>query len=922
MLGACSNPPPEPQTDLRPTHLRCEYLQNPLGIDATAPRLSWQLEADNRGRNQLAYRILVASDSSALHSDEADLWDSDTVYSRQSLQIGYEGKPLHSGQDCFWKVQVWDQDSAVSVWSPVARWSMGLLQASDWKAHWIGYDAAWADTTIKARPWGNGMRQKMDYRPLPCPYLRKEFEVDQEVKSAKVYATSLGVYELYINGKRVGEEYLAPGWTDYRKRIYYRTYEVAPLLKPGKNVVAAILSDGWYAGTIANKGRYFYGRNLRLKAHVVWTSPEGELKLVTTDSSWKASYGPLREADMQGGETYDARLEMPGWNAPGFKDAHWVPVVVSDTQTAVLEAHPGPPVVATEALAPELITRTDSGTYIVDMGQNFAGWVRISGTGDSGQRMVIRFAEKLNQDGSLHTRNLRTARCTDTYVFAGKETETFEPRFTYHGFQFLEIKGYPGELTKENLRGIVVHSNLPRVGTFECSNSLINRIYQNILWSQRSNYLEVPTDCPQRDERLGWTGDGQIFMKTASYNMDLGAFFTKWMVDIDDGRFPDGRYPSTAPKVYTGSAAGWAEAGIIIPWRLYELYQDKRVLQRYYPSMQGWMDFMHANKQEEYISTLWTYGDWQNVDSETSKKVLATAYYKRTADLMHQIATVIGRTEDAADYGALSDSIKAAFQRELVQDSGKIEGNTQTAYLLALGFDLTNDSLQPLIEKQLLRALQEADWHLTTGIHGTRLLLPVLTRMERTDLAYRILQHEDYPSWGHHVENGATTIWERWNSFSEEEGFHKDSTNSLNHYAYGAVGEWLFAFLVGIYHLCPGFYSLKFCPLIGGGGPFAKATFRSPKGPIQVDWSFKAGQLELKVVLPPNTTTEVHLPSDRIADILETGRALSACPDIELLKKEKGLTVVRIGSGNFHFSLPFHLPLPISNGEKRTGNDA
>ncbi|MCH8330892.1 MAG: family 78 glycoside hydrolase catalytic domain [Bacteroidetes bacterium] len=513
-----------------PNGLRVEYHENPMAIDITNPRLSWKISSLVDQQKQTAYEILVSSTLEKLEEDEGDLWSSGRVRSDRTINIKYQGAPLGSHQQCYWKVRIWDKDSIKTNWSGPASWNMGIMEQSDWKASWIGYDQALTDSSFGIKTWANKSKRKGEYRPLPAPFLRTEFSINSKVKRAVLYITSLGIYEAHINGKKIGEDHFTPGWTDYRKRIYYNTYEVTDRMNKGLNCLGVILGDGWYAGNIADRGQRWYGDKLRLLSQLRIEYEDGEIENIVSGKNWKASYGPMLESDMQGGETYDARLEFPGWNmAKGFKDDTWASVVVDDTSISNLQAYPGNPVRQMMAFEPLLINRLSKDTVIVDMGQNFAGWLRVKLKGKKGDSIQMRFAEILNKDGSIHTRNLRSARCTDTYVFKGDSLETWEPRFTYHGFRFVEITKYNGELSRKNIKGVLLHSDLKRTGGFSTSNKLVNKLYFNILWSQRSNYFEIPTDCSQRDERMGWTGDAQVFMPTAFYNMDIAAFFNTWV---------------------------------------------------------------------------------------------------------------------------------------------------------------------------------------------------------------------------------------------------------------------------------------------------------------------------------------------------------------------------------------------------------
>lgn len=886
-------------SDLTPVELTCEYLKSPHGIDVLSPRLSWHLSASGRGRKQTAYRILVASTQELIDQNKGDLWDTQKTTLDKTVNIPYQGKELASRTSCYWKVMVWDEHNVASDWSATSVWTMGLLNPTDWEANWIGFDEG--RTPLVTELEEGKKRSKKKYEAFPLPHFRKQFQIDSPVSQANAYITALGIYELFINGQRVGEDYFAPGWTDYNKRIYYNTYDVSSLLQEGENTVAVVVADGWYAGNIGIRGQRFYGDKLRLKMQLEMQLDDASTTIVLTDASWKASYGAFIESDMQAGETYDARLEMPGWKTSDFDDSDWKNVVVSDTQTAVLQSYPGVTVQKTEERSPTHIFEREPGVYIVDMGQNFAGWAKLDIQGTKGDSVVMRFAEKLNADSSLHVRNLRTARCTDTYVVGSSDKETWEPTFTYHGYQFIEITGYPGQLTADNIKGVVLHTNMEKAGLFESSNPLLNKIYSNIVWSQRSNFFEVPTDCPQRDERIGWTGDAQVFMQTASYNMNIAPFFTKWLTDVADAQTEDGQFPSTAPMVYKRVASGWGDASIICPWYMYQTYDDQRILERFYPLMVKWMEHLDRSS-ENYICGQGSFGDWQNVDSETPKKVMATAYYKHDADLMAKMAHLLNKPEDASMYESLSSNIKKAFNKEFVNDSVQIEGNTQTGYLMALAFDLLPETERPLAVQQLVRSIEEHNNSLTTGILGTQLLLPTLSNEGELDMAYDLLLSTQFPSWGHQIENGATTIWERWDGYSRESGFHEDVTNSFNHYAFGSVGEWMFSTIAGVQAGDPGYKRIFIRPQPGGGLTHARAEYTSAHGLISSGWKTDNGQFELDVTIPPNTEALVFIPTDDIDSITESGTSLSETAGVIMIAEEEGKALVQIGSGTYRFT--------------------
>jgi len=884
------------QSDVMVTALRCEYRVNPLGIDVTEPRLSWIIESDQRDQKQNAYQILVASSQENLKKGQSDLWDSGKVNSDQSAQVVYKGRKLSSRMRCYWKVRVWDKDDNLSAWSKPAYWTMGLLSPEDREAKWIGYDAP-APASYKSESTSEQL-------VLPPPrYLRNVFWVYQPIKRATVYASALGLYELNINGQRVGEDYFTPGWTDYSRRVYYQTYDVTDLLRKGSNAAGAILADGWYAGYIGfGKKREHYGKDPRFFMQLEVEYADGTREISVTDESWKATYGPHLEADFLMGETYDARREMPGWDRPGFDDSAWGDVAVTETIAGLLQSYPGVTVRKQLQIEPVDITEPKEGTFVFDLGQNFAGWARLQVKGQAGTKVVLRFAEVLNPDGTIYTTNLRAARCTDTYILKGEGTETWEPRFTYHGFRYVEVTGYPGRTGPDAITGIVVHSDTPVVGSFECSNPMVNKLYKNITWSQRSNFVEVPTDCPQRDERLGWTGDAQIFIRTATYNMDVAAFFTKWLVDLEDAQNQNGAFPDVAPrKVAMGDGvAAWGDAGVICPWTIYKVYGDRRVIEKHYEAMKKWIAYLKTNSKD-LLRPAYGYGDWVAVGSDTPKDVIATAYFAYSTRLLSEMAAAIGKKEDAEKYEALFQQIKAAFNKAYVSDDGQIKGDTQTCYCLALYFDLLPAEKREPAAGLLIKALGEKDWHLSTGFVGLSYLLPVLTQAGHLDIAYRLLNNDTFPSWGYSIKHGATTIWERWDGWTQEKGFQDPGMNSFNHYAFGSVGRWLFGTVAGIEMDAPGYRQIVIRPQPGGGMNYARATYDSITGKIESCWRIDCGEFELDVTIPPNTTVTIYVPARDAESVLESGWPASTAKEIRSLGMQDGAAVFQVGSGQYRF---------------------
>ncbi len=877
--------------------LRCEYRVNPLGIDVVKPRLSWIMESNQRGQMQTAYQILVADSEEKLKRNEGQLWDSGKVKSEQSNQVVYEGQPLVSRMRRYWKVRVWDKDDKASAWSKPAMWTVGLLEPGDWQAKWIGYDVEQMSSDNKEKPDPNALILP------PPPYLRRAFLVGRPIKRAVVYASALGLYELHINGKRVGEDYFTPGWTDYSTRVYYQTYEVTDLMKKGGNAIGAILADGWYAGYLGfGRKREHYGSEPRLLVQLEIEYVNGHIHTVVTDGTWKATYGPLFESDFLMGEIYDARKEMPGWDTFPFDDSAWHTVAVTEKSEGKVQSYPGVTVQKILEIKPKKLTEPQEGVYVFDMGQNFAGWVRLKVGGEAGTKVVLRFAEMLNPDGTIYTENLRAARCTDTYILKGAGKEIWEPRFTFHGFRYVEITGYPGKPGLDAITGVIVHSTTPVVGSFKCSNPMVNQLYSNIVWSQRGNFIEIPTDCPQRDERLGWTGDAQIFIRTATYNMDVSAFFTKWLVDLEDAQSAEGAFPDVAPrKVAMGDGtAAWGDAGVICPWTIYKVYGDKQVIERHYESMKNWISYLKDNS-EDLLRPAKGYGDWVSIGSDTPKDVIATAYFAYSTHLLSKMAAAIGKNEDNREYEELFEQIKDAFNKAYVSEDGRIKGETQTCYLLGLYFDLLPEDKREAATRHLVEAIRKKDWHLSTGFVGLSYLVPTLTQTGHLDTAYRLLNNDTFPSWGYSIKNGATTIWERWDGWTEDKGFQTPGMNSFNHYAFGSIGRWLLGTVAGIDTDGPGYKQIIIRPMPGGGMDYAKASYKSIHGKIVSDWRIKGSMFTLNVTIPANTTATVYVPAEDIESVTESGRLAAKAEAVSLLRREKDRAVFAVGSGQYRF---------------------
>jgi alpha-L-rhamnosidase len=900
---------------MKATYLRCEYRQNPLGIDVPQPRLSWIVEGNGRGLGQSAYRVLVASSPDLLAKDKADLWDSGKVASSQTVHIIYSGKTLASRARCFWKVRAWDRDGKETAWSKPASWTMGLLKKSDWKGKWVAME-----TELLKRL--SGVSDLAKQTPPP-PYLRKGFEVKKKVVRATLYATARGLFEVEINGKAVSADIFAPEWTDYFRRIQYRTYDVTKLLAKGGNAIGAVLGDGWYAGYVGwQKTRGRYGLQTSFMGQLEIDYADGSKETVATDRTWKTTLGPIRSSDFMAGERYDARLELPGWSKGSFDDSGWPGVEVVQTPDVPLVWQASEPVLVTKELAPVKMTQPARGVYVFDIGQNIAGFVRLKVSAPIGTAVQIRHAERLNPDGTIYTENLRRAKATDAYICKGKGVETYRPRFTFHGFQYVEITGLPSRPDKDTVTALAINSATPPAGSFECSNKLINRLYKNITWGQRGNFLSVPTDCPQRDERLGWMGDAEVFIETASRNMDVAAFFTKWMVDVEDAQDEEGRFPDIAPRLredvnFVGldklrASAAWADAGVIVPWTVYRNYADTRIIERHWAAMTRWMEWLErVNPQYHRVNELSNnYGDWLCIPADESfgttspmKELLATAFWAFDAKCMAEMAAALMNKGQVSHYHDLFEKIRAKFQQVYVQAGGRLSVETQTAYLLALAFDLLNREDRRPAAVRLVELLKENGWHLSTGFVGIRLLNPVLTEMGYADVAYRLLNNRTYPSWLYPVTHGATTIWERWDGWTTEKGFGDAGMNSFNHYSLGSVGQWLFSDVAGISadKSAAGYERIVIKPYVGGGLKFARASYRSMRGTISTSWKLNGEKLTLDVTIPANTMALMYVPATDKLQVTEGGRLPAHCKCLTFLRYESGFAVFIAGSGRYSF---------------------
>ncbi len=873
-----------------------ENSHNPIGLDITSPRFSWQLISDKRNVTQTAYEIQVY----AADKNKNPIWRSGKIISAQSVFVPYAGNALQSGKKYKWLVQVWDNTNALPAKSDTAFFQMALLNVSDWKAKWIepGYTE------------DNVMR--------PSPLFRKEFSTAKKIVSATAYITAHGLYEAQLNGQRISDAYFTPGWTSYNKRLQYQVYDVTNLLSKGNNAIAVSLGSGWYRGVIGfSNNRNFYGKDIALLFQLEISYADGTSETIVSDGSWKSSTGSIRYSEIYNGETIDAREEKSGWTLAGYQDAGWNAVKVSTHPLNTLVATYNEPIRKKETFKPVKIITTPKKEKVIDFGQNLVGWVTLKVKGKAGDKIVVSHSEVLDKEGNFYITNLRAAKAQDTYILKGGEEEIFEPHFTWHGFQFIKIEGYPGEMKAENFTAVAMYSDMATTGSFTTSNKLINQLQHNIEWGQKGNFLDVPTDCPQRDERLGWSGDAQAFSRTATFNMNVNNFFVKWLKDVEADQLPNGSVPHVIPNVLgvgsTGST-GWADVANILPWNVYLAYGDKRVLEQQYSSMKNWVGFMQSKSINDLWNTGFHFGDWlfYRPDDDnsgraavTDKYLIAQCFYAHSTQLLINTAKVLGKENDVDLYEALLKKIKEAFRKEYVTSNGRLVSSTQTAYVLALQFDMLPESVRQAAAQKLVSNIKDYGNHLTTGFLGTPYLCHVLTRFGFTDVAYTLLLQEKYPSWLYPVKMGATTIWERWDGIKPDGTFQVPSMNSYNHYAYGAIGDWMYRVMVGLdtYEDGPGYQHIKIQPHIGGGFTNASAALQTYYGKLSSGWKIEGDKIYMDVEIPANTIATVFVPAKNINDITESGEV------VKLLQvktpatagAEEGYVQLALGSGQYHF---------------------
>jgi alpha-L-rhamnosidase len=845
-------------TTVRPVTF--EHLPTALGIGTGTPRVSWKTSAAP-GWTQAAYQLAVTTAEGS--------WMSERLASAESVLLPWPAAPLGSGERAEVSVRVWGEDDGEpSDWSPASAVEPGLLDPQDWTAKPVA--PAWPEDPDS------------DRRP---PLLRRSFALHRPVVSARLYATAHGLYEMEINGARVGTDAFSPGWTVYGQRLRYYTYDVTDHLRQGDNSLGAWLADGWYRGRIGFNGGYrnLYGDKVAFLAQLHVTHDDGTTTVLGTDTEWKASFGPIRFTGLYEGETYDARELPEGWSRPGFDDAHGHPVVVGPRDPATLVAPEGPPVRCTGEIRPVSVTESPSGNLVLDFGQNLVGRLRITVRGEAGATVTLRHAEVL-QDGEIYTRPLRLADATDRYTLAGAEEETWEPRFTLHGFRYAEVSGWTGGNAAENIVARVYHTDMERTGWFESSDPELNRLHENVLWSMKGNFVDIPTDCPQRDERLGWTGDIQVFTPTAAFLYDCSGMLSSWLKDVAAEQLPDGTVPWYVPVIPGGNywtpirpGAVWGDVAVLTPCSLYERFNDPKILADQYPSAKAWVDLLDSLAGDKHLwNTSFQLGDWLDpsappedpTEAMTDPHIVATAYFAWSALHLAKAAGVLGKADDELRYLELSRAVAEAFANEYIGSDGRMASDAQTAYALAIVFGLfPDDELQRAAGQRLAGLVRAAGNRIATGFAGTPVITDALTFSGGLDAAYDLLLEKECPSWLYAVSQGGTTIWERWDSMLPDGTVNPGEMTSFNHYALGAVADWMHRTVAGLAPLEPGYRRILFRPQPGGGLTSAAASHETPYGRASIEWQSNDGGYSVTVEVPTGATARVELPGHEPHDV-------------------------------------------------------
>ncbi|MDR6561985.1 MULTISPECIES: family 78 glycoside hydrolase catalytic domain [unclassified Arcicella] len=888
-------------------NLRCEMLVNPEGIDVVKPRLSWEITTSQRNVQQVAYQILVASTPEKLAANEGDLWNSGKVLSDESIHVKYAGIALKSKKRCFWKIKTWT-NKGESAWSETAFWSVGLLNYVDWKGRWIGLDRSFE--------WDN----ESQFARLSARYFRKEFVAQKSIKQATVYIVGLGLYELYLNGQKVGDQVLAPVPTDYTKGVKYNTFDVTKLLQADKNVIGTVLGNGRFYTMRQDYKPYkiktFGYPKMLLNLDIEYT--DGTKETISTDESWKVTAdGPIRANNEYDGEEYDATKEMPNWNKVGFEDKNWLKVQLVQEAGGMFEAQMTENMKVMETIKPVSIKSLNANTYILDMGQNMAGWLRMRVTGKKGHKIGLRFAETLQSNGELFVRNLRDAKVTDVYTLKGEGQETWEPSFVYHGFRYVEITGFPTVPTVDNFDGRVVYDDMATIGDFETSDKTINQIYKNAYWGIRSNYKGMPVDCPQRNERQPWLGDRTTGAYGESFIFDNVRLYSKWLNDIEQAQKPDGSIPDVAPAFwrYYGDNVTWPGTYITVADMLYHQFGDQETIKSHYPSMKKWIDYMQDKYLVNGLITKDKYGDWcvppeslelihaKDPARQTDGELLASATYVKLLDVMQNFARLLHKSDDIKAFEQSKQAIIKAFNKKFLDSKkGQYSNGTVTANLLPLMYNMIPANEKAKVWKSIVeKVLVENKGHISTGVIGTQWLMRGLSENGRPDIAYTIASNHDYPSWGYMAENGATTIWELWNGDKAN-----PEMNSGNHVMLlGDLIIWYYENVAGIKSSkeSVAFKRIVMKPEMIAGLTSAKSSYHSMYGTIQSDWKKEGNKFQWNISIPVNTKSLVYLPANSLNQVTESGKAIASVEGVKFVKAVGNKLIVEVSSGNYSFNV-------------------
>ncbi len=901
MVSSCSRGKNE-TSDILVSSLKCNYSSNPLGIETAHPGLSWELYSARRGEHQQAYQILVSADTAKLRRNEGDVWNSGKVMTSRSVHVPYEGKPLKSATRYYWKVRVWDKEGRAGAWSDVAWWETALTGKSDWLAQWISAPRVF-DWKTRSE-----FRQRLPKNAPPVhddasPLFRKEFVAGKEIKSARLYISGLGYYEVFLNGEKVGDHLLDPAFTDYTKTVSYVPYDVTRKIKKGKNVLGVMLGNGWYnmfTRAVWSFDRAPWRNDPTLLCQLQLVYEDGSSQTVGSDTSWRCAPGPVTFNGIRQGETYDAGLEQEGWCRPGFDDGQWSRVRQVAGPSGTLHVQQMPPIKVVEEVAPVAVTKTGDGKYVVDFGKNLAGFVQLNVMGKRGQKITLKYGERLDAAGavdqqiiSMYVREKRFQ--TDEYIMKGTGKETWHPHFVYHGFRYVEVQGFPEKPDKENIKALWVHTALDTAGIFLTSNDLINGIQRMNLRSFLNNYHGYPTDCPHR-EKLGWMGDAQLTSETGLYNFQMGNAYTRFIHDILDSQKPEGAVPPVVPSggwgYYWNIGPAYDNVTVILPWNLYLFTGDLNILRDTYPYLKKYFANYRRQARDNLIDL--GLGDWCFAETQTPKIITATAYYYKEADLLSRIAGLLGEKEDQKEYAQLARQIREAYRSHFLAGD-KYKTATQTTLGCALHFDMVDSAEKEKILRELDRRLPGKKLNMDFGVVGAKEVLYGLTAAGRPDIAWRVVNSTRYPGWGYWVSRGNSTIWETWDG----------KEWSLNHIMFGSVSGWLYKTLAGIKPDPeePGFKHFYVEPFFPDSLEWVNAQHKSMYGTIRVYWKREQDSLILLLTVPANTSATLILPVKSVEDLTESGKALSDAEGVLSTKYEKNRAVIDLGSGNYRFRI-------------------